>query len=101
MGADRVQITDQRWVTGGNYPSLNYIRFGVIRGALFDAQMPEQFDSVTALTGAVFCDEWSEAHSFEVIKQRGAGRHVALCQCFSRGQTRWRVGWDGGVKEST
>lgn len=41
-----------------NYPSLNYIRFGDAQRALFNALMPEQSDSVTALTGAVFCDEW-------------------------------------------
>lgn len=48
--------------------------------------MPEQFDSVTALMGAVFCDEWGEAQPFEVIKQRKVGRCVAVCQSFSRGQ---------------
>lgn len=63
-------------------------------GLLFDAQMPEQFDSVTALTGAVFCDEWSGARSFEVIKQRGAGRHVAPCQ-------RFRGGKQGGERGGT
>jgi len=65
-----------------NYPSLNYIGFGDARRALFDARMPEQFDSVTALTGAVFCDEWGEAQPFEVIKQRKVGRCVAVCQGF-------------------
>lgn len=69
-----------------NYPSLDYIRFGDAHQALLDTQMPEQFDSVTALMGAVFCDEWGEAQPFEVIKQRKVGRCVAVCQSFSRGQ---------------
>lgn len=47
---------------------------------------PEQFDSVTALTGAALCDEWAEAQPFEVIKQRKVGPCVAVCQRSSRGQ---------------
>lgn len=82
------QITDQRWLSVLNYPSLSYIRSGDAHRALLDAQMPEQFDSVTALTGAVFCDEWGEAQPFEVIKQRKVGRCVAVCQSFSKGQRR-------------
>lgn len=82
-GADHRSKTTRRVL---NYPSLNYIRFGDAHRALLDAQMPEQFDSVTALTGAVFCDEWGEAQPFEVIKQRKVGRCMAVCQSFSRGQ---------------
>lgn len=76
-----------------NYPSLNYSRFRDAHQVLFGAQMPEQSDSVTALTGAVFCDEWGEAQPFEVIKQRKVGRCMAVCQSFRRGQR--------GGKEST
>lgn len=68
-----------------NYPSLNYIRFGDAHHALSDAQMPEQFDSVTALTWAMFYDEWGEVQPFEVIKQRKVGRCMAVCQSFSSG----------------
>lgn len=73
-----------------NYPVLNYFRFGDARRALLDARMPEQFDSVTALTGAMLCDEWGELQPFEVIKQRKVGRFVAVCQPFSRGAEGWR-----------
>lgn len=71
----------------------------LLASALSDAQIPEQFDSVTALTGAVFCDEWGEAQPFEVIKQRKVGRCVAVCQSFSR-EAKGVEGWGGG-KEST
>lgn len=60
--------------------------------------MPEQFDSVTALTGAVFCDEWGEAQPFEVIKQRKVGQCVAACQSFL---VRANKGGMGELKEST
>lgn len=69
-----------------NYPSLNYIRFADAHHALLDAQIPEQSDSVTALTEAVFCDEWGEAQPFEVIKQKKVGRCVAVCQSFRKRQ---------------
>ena len=69
-----------------NYPSLNYIRFADAHHALLDPQIPEQSDSVTALTEALLYDEWGEAPPFEVIKQRKVGRCVAMCQSFGRRQ---------------